>query len=390
MKKRISSLLIILSFTGSIHVKATELSGKSKVSILTVLPGNEIYTIFGHSAIRINDPANGIDRVYNYGTFDFDTPFFYLKFIKGNLIYQLSVSGYEQEQAQWPYEQRTVYEQELNISQKEKQNIFDNLEKTYNSKARYYRYDFFFDNCATRIRDIIEKSLEGKLIYDTTGYSGKSFRELIHPFIEQHYWLDAGINTALGKETDQTADTQEYMFLPEFIMQIYAHARLTENTDTVNFTSSPKMVFEGSIKPDNKKGYGKYIPWSVFVFLCLLTLYEIFQKKFYKIPDIIILFIYGLTGLVLLFFWMYSFHEALHNNSNLVWLFPLNLPAAYIVWKNKWAKLSYYYSIIISVSIILLLVFQPFILQKLTIELLPLVLIILISLIRNILHYKLR
>jgi hypothetical protein len=390
MKKLIGSLLIMLTITCSLHVKAAELSDNSKVYILTVLPGKEIYTVFGHSAIRVYDPVNEIDRVYNYGTFDFDTPFFYLKFIKGNLIYQLAWSEYEQEQAQWPYEQRTVYEQELNISQKDKQNIYDNLENTYHSKSRYYRYDFFFDNCATRIRDIVEKSLEGRLIYDTTGYSGKSFRELIYPYIRLNYWLDAGINTALGQKTDRTADTKEYMFLPEFIMQIYANARLTEHTDTVKFTSPPKIIFEGSIKPGTKKGYGQYIPWLVFVFIFLLIFYEIFKKKFYRFPDAIILFIYGLTGSVLLFFWLYSLHAVLHNNFNIIWLFPLNLPAAFMLWKNKWAKLIYYYSLIVASCIFLFLVLQPFIPQKLTIELLPLVLIVFISLVRNILHYMFR
>ncbi len=386
MKSLVCGLLIILGSVGYTKADTIRLSPLTNVSILTFLPGEEVYTLFGHSAIRIHDPVNDIDRVYNFGTFDFDTPFFYLKFIKGNLLYQLSVADYELERSQWPYEKRTVYEQKLNISLKDKQNIYDNLESTYYSNARYYKYNFFFDNCATRVRDIIEKSVEGKLKYDTTGFSEKTFRSLIYPYIKRNYWLDAGINIALGRNTDRKADLREYMFLPEFIKDIYARTYIIENSDTVKFTSPPVVIFPGDIVYTNKTRLEKYIPWSVVILLLLLTTYEIYRKRIYRIPDAVIFLIYGLTGLVLFFLTLYSDHTALHSNYNLIWSCPLLIPVAYFVWKNNKHRLVYYYSLLNALAILLLMVGQRIVPQTIPPVLLPFELIVFVSLMRNVLH----
>ena len=143
------------------EAKNQNLSDRSVVSLLTCSPGTELYSIFGHCAIRIHDPVNEIDKIYNYGTFDFDSPNFYMEFIKGKLFYFLSVSNFTFFKTTYIRMNRSIYEQVVDLSMDQRQSLYQYLENNHLPENRYYLYDFFFDNCATRIRDAFVKSSTG-------------------------------------------------------------------------------------------------------------------------------------------------------------------------------------------------------------------------------------
>ena len=150
------ALFLFIIWLVNLHpVAGSELTGKSRISILTLDPGKEMYTIFGHTAIRVRDETLGLDRVYNFGTFDASTPFFYLKFLQGDLNYFLSITDFDYFFRNTVDEKRSIVEQILNLTYPERQKIFNTLERQYHSNARFYKYDFFYDNCATRVRDIV-------------------------------------------------------------------------------------------------------------------------------------------------------------------------------------------------------------------------------------------
>ncbi|MEZ4903502.1 MAG: DUF4105 domain-containing protein [Spirosomataceae bacterium] len=193
------SLIILFTLYTSF---AQTLSREAKVSLITVSPGEELYSSFGHNALWISDPALGIDRVYNYGTFDFRTDNFYIKFLRGTLPYQLSVSPIYNTIYGAQYENRSVTEQVLNFSPAQKQRIFDFLENNYLPQNRQYAYKFFYDNCATRLRDAIQVAGGDSLLFDSqtvaTDSIPKSYRQWMNKYLKGKPWSRYGMNLAIG------------------------------------------------------------------------------------------------------------------------------------------------------------------------------------------------
>jgi hypothetical protein len=302
MKKKILLLLV-----SCFCISGYGLTENSKISVLTSEPGNEIYTIFGHTAIRITDDALNIDKIYNFGTFDFSSPFFYIKFIKGNLDYFLSVSNFSSFLRYAAADHRKIYEQVLDLSFKERLAIYLSLERCYRSDERFYKYDFFYDNCATRVRDIVLEGKGSSASYDTGKYCCQTFRQLIKPYIARNYWLDLGINLALGAEADKVASSSDFMFLPDYIMAILQDTKLSKKKSILFDSSEPP---KGSIYPR----------LVLFLVIWLLTGFSIFKKTrlvtFYIFNSIV-----GIVGLGLLFIGLISDNSAYSNNLNILWTF---------------------------------------------------------------------
>jgi hypothetical protein len=188
-------LLMFLTFAAK-----AQLSSKAEVVLITVAPGKELHSAFGHTILWVNDPTNGIDRAYSYGTFDFKTENFYLKFLMGTLPYTISVHSMQDEfnyNAQ--YEKRGMIAQKLQLDSLQKNAIFQALETNLLPKNREYAYKFFYDNCSTRIRDIIEKNAPGKYqCNQNSSLEGKSYRDWMNKYLETNSWVTLGMNLALG------------------------------------------------------------------------------------------------------------------------------------------------------------------------------------------------
>jgi hypothetical protein len=187
--RKMRGFIALVFILCSTNLFAVSLSDSSRISLLTCAPGEELYSCFGHSGIRVTDYSQGFDVVFNYGTFDFGAPNFYLNFLKGHMIYMEGVDNFKDFHDQYIYEQRSIYEQEINLNAEERVKIFDFLVNNARPENRDYRYDFLYDNCATRIREVFEKNLSGKVKFDYSSFADKkSFRTLINDYSENQPW----------------------------------------------------------------------------------------------------------------------------------------------------------------------------------------------------------
>jgi hypothetical protein len=293
-------------------------------SVLTCSRGEEIYSTFGHSAIRYQDSAQKIDWVYNYGLFEFSDPNFIPKFCMGKLDYMVGKETMNDFMGQYVYQQRFVSEQILNLTTAQRDSLFRFLEWNILPENKYYRYDFLFNNCATKIIEVLEKNCNIRFTYYKDP-APKSFRQLIHINAENSVpWIDWGMDLALGMPTDIKANPKQYCFLPEYI----------EKTIELSKISSKSNLIIGGSRFDCLDFYFK-----PFFFSCLLVLIFIFHKfKPQSWSRIIIgnlFIILGIGGLVIGFEWFMTEHTVTKMNWNLVWLNPLSLIFGIQILRNK-------------------------------------------------------
>ncbi len=308
------------------------LSARAEVSLLTMLPGDEVYSLFGHTAFRVADPALGLDRTYNYGTFDFDQPFFIARFARGLLDYQLAVAPTEQVVAAYRYLERPVIEQRLALPAEAKQALFQFLETNYLPQHRAYRYDFFFDNCSTRPRDALEAALRQRLDYGDYAPPGRSFRDLLQPYLEAVPLTDLGIDLGLGAPTDRPATPREAMFLPLELMRAFDAARLDGRplvaaTDTlfwVNGAGMPEAAFD----------WPTLVAWLLLglgVGVTALAVRRVSWRRVAHRFDVALFGIVGLAGVILAWLWLGTEHAVTGPNGNLGWAWPAHLGVAVLI-----------------------------------------------------------
>ncbi|OUR93387.1 hypothetical protein A9Q87_05440 [Flavobacteriales bacterium 34_180_T64] len=302
------------------------LSPDTQISVLTIGPGTSLNDAFGHNAFRVKDNSYGIDLVYGYGEYDFDAPNFYLKFAQGKLNYLLSKDNYDRFYKYYVYQDRTISEQILNLSQGEKQHLFNFLQENYKPENRRYLYDFFYDNCATKMRDVLELAKESKLNFPLTeDYEPKTFRNLIHEHVNRNTWGSFGIDIALGSVIDKEATPYEQMYLPKYIYEFFK---------TATFDSSHKLVRKSQILYRQKGNstsklnvlFSPLIVMSILAFIILFITYSDYKKqKRSRWLDIVLCSITGLIGLCILLLWFATDHSATAQNYNVLWACPLNL-----------------------------------------------------------------
>ncbi|NJO90291.1 MAG: DUF4105 domain-containing protein [Chloroflexia bacterium] len=347
------SLLLILIVTfHSNNIKSQILSERAEISLITSNPGTEIYIYFGHSAIRVKDPLKGIDWVYNYGTFDFNTPNFYTKFARGYLNYKLSVYPMRYFVQENRHENRSIYEQVLNLNQEEKELVFRFLENNRQPGNEYYLYDFFFDNCATRIRDVFQDELGKDLVFDEAIYEPITFREMLAPYLEPHAWSRFGINLVLGAIADRKATLAESTFLPGYLKTAFANAKLNNK----DFAQPSKILFQQKDVDLNTSIFLR--PGFVFVALLLIILFftyrEFKTRKTYKLIDFFVFLFIGIIGLILFLLWTATSHTAVVKNWNLIWAIPTHFfIVVFIFRKAKSVYLKYYFLVsgILAISV---------------------------------------
>ncbi len=370
--------LILLRFiapvSGNNAVNDIILSKKAEITLLTSTPGEELYSIFGHSALRVNDPENNIDKAYNYGTFDFDTHNFYLNFARGRLMYKLSVAPYYYYKLEYRSEGRAIYEQVLNLNQQEKQRIFAFLQENALPENKYYHYDFLYDNCATRIRDIIDNLLEVEWYKEPYKVYDKTFRDLLSPYLNIIPWSKFGTDIILGLPTDKTATPYEYMFLPDNMFIAFAMARLEDDSPLVG---KHRLLLEKSRPiPSPNPFMPAIICWLIFV----LGIISFFNKKINIVFDMTFFSLLSLAGLIILFLWFGSEHLATNNNMNLLWALPTHIYffAKYHFKMNNQTIVRWYLKLIMILSALLILLWT-FLPQDLNKAFFPVILIIFIK-----------
>ena len=332
LKRALVFILLLVSTFGISQIP--ELSPLSKISVLTCGPGNELYSTFGHSAFRVTDPAIGIDVVYNYGVFDFTSDNFYVNFTKGKLDYMLARQQFTNFIREYKYDNRWVKEQVLQLSQDQRNTLFQFLENNYLPENRAYPYDFFYNNCATKIWDVLALVYGQKLKFDEN-YLQEQFthRELIRQNMPTNSWSAFGIDLALGAIIDDLATPKEHMFLPIYVMKQFNTSKLEANPLTL------KEVTLFQPEPLEQKGIFLVTPlfWSL-VFLTIVlfvTFMDNRNNKRTKGLDFALFFITGLAGILIFYLWFMTDHTATANNFNILWAFPLNLLLAFWVGRKK-------------------------------------------------------
>ena len=368
-----------------------ELSDSAKVSILTCEPSSDaVYTYFGHTAIRIQDAQNNIDWTFNYGVFSFDQPFFIPKFIKGTTDYELGISYTDSFLNTYKQRNSTVFEQTLNLTAEEKQKLWNALMLNYKPENRTYRYNFVFDNCATRPCTMLSLCCNGDLVYG--GVLRKTtYRKLVEEHVGADSWLKFGIDLLLGADADQKIGfCNEELFLPLYVMQKIKQAVIVSN-DEIRPILLSEQIYETPRK-EQKNLPLIFKPAFVCSLLLLLSLLIfIIEKKRKKQAiwfDISIFSITGLIGIVISYLMFFSEHPLVANNWNLLWANPLNLFFGILLLKKSARKYLVYYQYINCILLIAALLLFVIKLQSFNIAFLPLITLILIRAALYIGNYK--
>ncbi len=351
---RLKKLLLLSSFfLLLLHARAQD-SCELRISLLTCSPGEELYSTFGHTALRVQNMQTGSDHVYNYGSFEFG-PDFYTKFIKGKLLYFLSVEDMNDFMYQYQMEGRGVQEQVLQLNCGEKTRLLQALRVNADEQNRYYRYDFLFDNCTTRAGDMVAAHTDTPVVFNNIlPAETPSFRNLLHTYLDKgkQPWSKLGIDILLGSRLDRKVTNEEAMFLPDYLLKGFDKARINERP----LVSAPATILDSTI--DLKKN-SWFTPSMVFSIVLLLIILLSFSSRAWaagilRIFDFIWFFILGLAGLLLLFMWFGTDHTVCRDNLNLLWALPTHIVAAVFVRsEKKWVKS--YFRVVMWLSIVLAL-----------------------------------
>jgi hypothetical protein len=356
----------------SVLISSVEAQDSShlRISLLTCSPGDELYSTFGHTAIRIVDSSSTNDIVFNYGTFDFDDPSFYMKFIRGKLMYYLSAEDFQIFKQDYQLTNRGITEQLLNLSATEKIALTKALYQNIKVENRYYKYDFFFDNCTIRPRDLLKKYKANFPPFKQVIPKGTKFRQAIHQYLDQRnkHWSKLGIDILLGAPTDAVMTNTQSLFLPDNLMKAI---------DSSSVVVSTQALYPFN-ETANKAGF--FTPLMSFFLLLVLIITltrngNAFVASVLLGFDGLLFFLTGALGVVLIFMWTATDHSMCKNNFNLLWAWPTHLIGAFLINSTKrWAK--FYFGITTVLYSLLLLVWF-FLPQQLNIALIPIVLIIL-------------
>jgi Domain of unknown function (DUF4105) len=349
--------LIAKAQTDTVHHPGCHL----RISLLTCSPGTELYSTFGHSALRVVDSSNGTDLIFNYGTFDFDDPDFYKKFIRGKLLYFVSVDTFTYFIQEYQDEKRGIIEQTLDLSCREKQQLLAALYENAKEENKYYKYDFTYDNCTTRLRDMIARYCMNPLVTkNILPHTGVTFRSLIHEYLDKggQYWSKLGIDILLGSPLDKKISNKEAMFLPDYLLKGF---------DSSYTGNKPLVADKTTILTPGLQTNGRNILTPVLIFGILFLLIAVLGfiksnaiKLFFSIFDFAFFFLCGAIGILLLFMWFGTDHITCHNNFNLLWALPAHLPMSVLLNKKAgWIKNYFRFSFWLSMALILCWFFLP-------------------------------
>lgn len=351
------------------------LSPQAEISVITCGRGSdELYTAFGHSAIRVVDPVNRIDYAYNYGVFDFDQPNFYLNYTKGLLLFKLGVYAYPDFVNSYVYYNRWVTEQVLNLSPGQKQKVFEFLEWNALPENETYRYDYFYNNCANKVRDVFAQILGDSIHFDdsyiTTSYT---IRQLTDLYLTDQPWGDLGIDICLGLPMDKKASPYEYMFLPDYILSSFDHATISHGGAPQPMVKAKVPVFVNLPREPVKAPVHPWVVMGAFALVAFsLSLWDWRRKKLTVWFDGVLFFATGAVGVLLLLLWTATDHQAASGNMNLLWALPSNLIILAAFSKRARPKVRKYFLLVSIVSLLLLLTWS-FLPQQLNNYLLPVV-----------------
>jgi len=345
--------VVFLSSAFSLFSQAD--SCRLRISLLTCSPGQELYSSWGHTAIRVTDSATGTDIVYNYGTFDDSDPLFLFNFTKGLMIYALSSYPFSDFVLEYQSQGRGVIEQKLEMNCSEKQKLYSALQINNLQENRFYNYYFHTDNCTSRARDMIVKntgdSLKFKPIISTPP---PSYRNLIHVYLDNslQYWNKFGIDILLGANLDKKVSNYDAMFLPDYLMKGFDSSSVNNKP----FVSESRTVLPITLPAPEKP---IFTPFVLFLTIAIAIAFLSMSKaKWLKTSlfffDLILFLTLGVLGCLLVILWIIRIDDVCRNNYNLLWALPTHLPIAFFVfskkdWVRRYFRLVFFLTILLAI-----------------------------------------
>lgn len=303
-----------------------------RISLLTCGSGDEIYSLFGHTALRVEDRTTGRDVVYHYGVFDFDTPNFALKFALGETDYQMGMTSYKRFLSEYAWLGRSVEQQVLDLTPEEARRLADRLIENYRPENRVYRYSYFYDNCATRPRDQVERAVEGHVDYGRDMESratGQTFRSIMHHYAEGHPWSRFGMDFCLGSKADEPVNLRETMFVPFNVRDYFATAQIATPDGTARPLTRPTETLvpcPDTRTPQKDQGFTPLrAALLLFAATAGATIYGLKRKRPLWGIDAVLFAAAGLAGIIPAFLVLFSQHPAVSPNYLLLVFHPLHL-----------------------------------------------------------------
>ncbi len=382
---------IFHSLKAQYEVPKAILSDTAQVSLLTSTPWDgAIYALFGHTAIRINDPVNDLDVVFNYGIFSFNSPNFMLRFIKGETDYIVAAVPYKYYTIEYQERGVGIIEQVFNLSLQEKQKIFDALLINSLPENRVYRYNYFYDNCSTRPRDIIEKYIDGRVIYTPTDKK-QTYRDLVWECTDIQPWSKFGIDLVIGADADKVITDRQKDFLPLYLLSAYNNAKVIDNNgeernillETNDILVANPLQKDSSLSP--------LYAGCILLALTILLSFLVYKKKLFtlgKIFDTLLFIVAGAGGCIIFFLMFFSEHPCVNPNWNIVWLNPLQLIVAFLFFVKPLSKAINCYHFINFAALLVFILAWSLIPQQLEIAFIPFILSIMIRSGMNLLQQR--
>lgn len=360
MRTKFKYLLLLLII--DVQIAASQENPGAEIYLLTCGPGTETYSVYGHSALRIVIPEKKSDLVYNWGVFDFDTPNFAWKFAKGRLNYSLGVNSYKSFLSEYFMDQRWMVSQKFNLDTADIEKLFVLLAENLKPENIKYRYDFFYDDCSTRIRDLMEKVFGDNLLYppEKPEKELQTFRSLTGEYEEVYPWTRMGIDLLLGAPADKKASFRDRMFLPIDLKNGLSELLLRRNGKMIPLLKNPEVVVDFKQPAPGERLFTS--PMFIFslVLIALIILTGLIrEKKWNNVLDISLFSLFSVLAILMIFFNFFTNHQQLRPNLNIIWLNPFILAClASLILKKDW-KIWFRIVFFMCVLFLLLLVILP-------------------------------
>lgn len=356
MRKLTIVILSILLATNTVLAAWKPISDSARISLLTCGPGKEVFTKFGHTGIRINDPASNIDVVFHWGIFSFETPNFALRFMLGETDYEMAPFHYNVFTDEYRTRGSYILEQTIDLTPEQKHRLWAKLVGDYNSENRRYRYSFVGNNCATKAYDEIV-ALYGQDIGLNHKEPFTTHRRVINQYIDLYSWFSLGINIIIGSSADTPIGTQSALSFPEYTAEALS---LCQHTDSAN-TPHP-VVTEQHYLLQQTRQYSssalEFLSQLLVPLLLIAAMIYYYHKHRRYIPVLtqLLFAIYGIIGLLILFLWFVSTHPLVDNNYNILVFTPLMLAQAVVMSLNRHKRLKTITSAAVTMSVALYII----------------------------------
>lgn len=341
------SLLLMFSLKSSATESVEPGMDSVTVSLLTCGPGSEVWSLYGHTAIRIDDRRSGQDMVVNYGMFSFRQKYFIFRFVFGLTDYSMGITSMDNFIAEYSYEGRTVVQQDLNLTDREKESFLRALYENALPQNASYRYNFFYDNCTTRARNILINSIDGKVEYSDTKCVDVSYRSMTHQWNEPYPWSRWGNDILLGVKADFDTDRRQQQFLPDSLRKDFDNAWIVDKSGSKRKLVANKFILISrpqTITADKQTDFCRpaYLFGSLFIITLLTSVVELRKKKTFWWFDLLLLLATGTAGLILLAM-VFSQHPTVNVNFQIFVFNPLSLFLLYPVIRKEYRSGAHWY-----------------------------------------------